>query len=146
MRRRTYLTAAAATLIGVGGCFAVVGDDDPEDRPNVGGQAGTPTRTDTPTAVIGFIEHEWTVIEEYESDAVDDTYGVRGRAVNNADAVADVFIEATFYDDDETQIGDSIDNANGVKPGSEFTFELPYLEDDPDAVADYELTAEAYEA
>lgn len=106
----------------------------------------TPTETGTEQPAIKILEHDWEKTEEYDSDAVEDDYGVVGRGVNQTDQRLDVFLEVRFYDEADTQIDSSNASQSGVEGGGKFSFEAPFLGDDPDEVARYEIGWEAYEA
>lgn len=154
MQRRDFLTAGASLGVGlVAGCLesepnaetnAV--EDDQSER-GTDPETGTQTSSDggdTDEAVIVIEEHEFGVIEENDSDFLDDDYGVSGVARNQSDERYDVALTVRYFDDQDVQIEEAHDTADGVAPGTQFTFEAEFWGNDPDNVAAYEVGWEAY--
>lgn len=160
-RRQFLLTTGALTMAALAGCSeddpsaeegTVAQDTDSPTQTDTGGSTDTDTATETPTptetesSAVEILDHEFKVVEEYDSDAVDDDYAVVGTGRNNSDDRLDVFIEVRFFDADDVQIDSSNANQNGVQPDGKFSFEAPFLGDDAENVDRYEIGWEAYEA
>ena len=103
MNRRTFLTSAStATLAVIAGCGA-----------NSTSEASNLT-TATPEVVI--LNHQGSY------DWLGAT--VSGTVQNTTDRVLDyIQVNATFYDDQDTRIGDGMWNATDVQPGTKVSFE-----------------------
>lgn len=146
--RRGVLCSALGVLPGVAlaGCTSNGSDESAAGGDAAGATTTTePTEEGTEQPAVTILDHEWVVIEEYDSDAVEDDYGVVGTAENNREERLDVFVDARFYDSSDVQIESTTTSMSGVSGGGTFEFELPYLGDDSDDVARYELGWEAYE-
>lgn len=68
--------------------------------------------------------------------------GVEGIVANNTGDTLDyVEVKGWFYNDEGTQIDDSMDNTENLEDGQEWAFDVMLLQADPEEVADYELEA-----
>ena len=81
---------------------------------------------------LEIVEHQFYE-EEFQA-------GVEGIVANNTGNTLDyVEVKAWFYDEDGTQIDDSLDNTENLEDGQQWAFDVILLQAEPEEVADYEI-------
>lgn len=147
-RRRAIKGIGAAVITaGLAGCGSSEGEQDSaggssgggsndDDEDSAGGSNdSTPEPTPEPTTESGpkaeIVEHS-AYEDEFES-------GVEGVVQNNTDeAIEYLEIEAKFFDEEGTRVGDNFTNVEDLGANKKWQFELMFLGDD--GFAEYELT------
>jgi len=147
MKRRRYLESAAgtATVLLLAGCT----DDEDEDSSggdanngggnggdasgNGGDDSGSGDSNSGGGSDIELVDHQF-----YQDDF---SVGVRGTAENTSgEELSYVEAEAVFLDENDTQIGEGIDNVTDLAAGRRWEFECMFLGSDEERIDSYEIT------
>ena len=142
MRRRTLLGAVGASItVPIVGCTeeeaesaeGSVGDGDENGNAENGNDGSSDeSSSNNSGGGLEIVNHEFYT-EDFQA-------GVRGKVANNTGDTLDyVEVKVWFYDEEGTQIGDSLDNTESLDDGTEWAFDAMFLGDDPETVADYEI-------
>lgn len=135
MHRRTVLTASGTVATALlAGCAGYLTDDDD-------GIDGTETSTPKPTA-LELVEHN--IVRQNEGTE-SEIVTVAGTAKNGSDEViSDATVAVTFYDEEQTVLGESTAEIRELQPGNKWTFGVLYSEvgEEARAVTDYEIVDE----
>jgi len=145
MDRRQFLIAGASATIALAGCIEAQEGEREEGSTDAGGANGVESGSGNGEESgsedpVEILEHEW-----YHEGAYD--AGVSGRAENvSGEELSYVEISVFFLDEEDVQIGESLDNTSDLAAGRVWAFDAKFFDGDADQVADYEIKWEVVNA
>lgn len=124
MYRRRLLIGVASAMT-VAGCTSgtdVEATESPTDTPRA-----TPSPDPTPTPIEGLVSQSPHLrpvsVRDYQ---LSDPGGVRGVVENISGTALDYVEVTTYFYNDDTQVGNTLDNTDSLPPGKKWEFHTPY--------------------
>ena len=139
MKRRQLLAITGTTLtVSTAGCGSSDSSDREEGSTDDGSSEegstddGSSEESSGDEQLIELLDHSF-YSEEFSS-------GVRGTIENvSGETLSYVEVQVFFLDEDETQIGEGLDNTSDLAEGRVWEFDATYLDTDPERIDTYEI-------